>query len=129
MASRRKLIGPQVAADVDERSAICLPVGPLELHGPHLLLNTDPVIAERFAAPMAAHVAARNAVQVVPRRSRDVRVTFSLRCRRGGNTSCERHRVRGGKLYGLPHAWVSHPLTQSSARRRRSLVRRLFAQD
>ncbi|WEH40969.1 creatininase family protein [Streptomyces sp. AM 2-1-1] len=61
-----KLTGPQVTADVGDRSVICLPVGSLEQHGPHLPLNTDTVIAERFAARLAAHVADRHDLWVVP---------------------------------------------------------------
>lgn len=60
------LSGPQVSADLSERSVICLPVGSLEQHGPHLPLNTDTVIAERFAVRLAAHVADRHDLWMVP---------------------------------------------------------------
>ncbi|MFI7336979.1 creatininase family protein [Streptomyces sp. NPDC050085] len=61
-----RLTAPRVTAELTEQSIICLPVGSLEQHGPHLPLNTDTVIAERFAARLATHVADRHDLWVVP---------------------------------------------------------------
>ncbi|MFF1588245.1 creatininase family protein [Streptomyces sp. NPDC058286] len=61
-----RLTAPQVAEDLSEQTMICLPVGSLEQHGPHLPLNTDTVIAERFAARLATHVVGRHDLWVVP---------------------------------------------------------------
>ncbi|MEV0702672.1 creatininase family protein [Saccharopolyspora sp. NPDC050389] len=61
-----KLTAPRIAVELSERSILCLPVGSLEQHGPHLPLNTDTVIAERFADRLAAHVTQRHDVWVVP---------------------------------------------------------------
>ncbi|MFD7444000.1 creatininase family protein [Streptomyces sp. NPDC059909] len=61
-----KLTAPRAAAELSERSVLCLPVGSFEQHGTHLPLDTDTVIAERFAARLAAHVAGRHDLWVVP---------------------------------------------------------------
>lgn len=61
-----RLTAPRVPAEMNERSILCLPVGSLEQHGPHLPLGTDTVIAERFAAHLAAHVAGRHDLWVAP---------------------------------------------------------------
>ena len=48
----RRLIGELTYLDVSERlrasSILCLPVGSIEQHGPHLPINTDVVLAEEF---------------------------------------------------------------------------------
>ncbi|MFI1868567.1 creatininase family protein [Streptomyces jumonjinensis] len=61
-----KLTAPRVTAELNERSVLCLPVGSLEQHGPHLPLDTDTVIAEGLALRLAAHVANRHDLWVVP---------------------------------------------------------------
>ncbi|MEU7581986.1 creatininase family protein [Streptomyces sp. NPDC041068] len=61
-----RLTAPRVTSELSERSILCLPLGSLEQHGPHLPLNTDAVIAERFAARLATHVADRHDLWVVP---------------------------------------------------------------
>ncbi|WP_185447031.1 creatininase family protein [Kribbella qitaiheensis] len=61
-----RLTAPCVSSELSEQSILCLPVGSLEQHGPHLPLNTDAVIAERFAARLATHVADRYDLWVVP---------------------------------------------------------------
>jgi creatinine amidohydrolase/Fe(II)-dependent formamide hydrolase-like protein len=38
-----------VASSLHETSILCLPMGSMEQHGPHLPLNTDAVLAEAFA--------------------------------------------------------------------------------
>ncbi|MFI6575388.1 creatininase family protein [Nocardiopsis sp. NPDC050513] len=42
------LTAPQVPASLGADSVLCLPVGACEQHGPHLPLDTDTTIAERF---------------------------------------------------------------------------------
>ncbi|MGW3031241.1 creatininase family protein [Streptomyces sp. NPDC001178] len=60
------LTAPRAAAELSERSLLCLPLGSLEQHGPHLPLDTDTVIAERFAHRLAAYVADRHDLWVGP---------------------------------------------------------------
>ncbi|MER7672024.1 creatininase family protein [Kitasatospora sp. NPDC096128] len=43
-----RLAAPDVAAGLGAGSVLCLPIGSVEQHGPHLPLNTDTVIAEQF---------------------------------------------------------------------------------
>ena len=43
--------------EVDRPTAVFVPLGSTEQHGPHLPLSTDAVIAERVAAALAAHPA------------------------------------------------------------------------
>src|ERR1039458_7285209 len=47
-----RLIGeltfPEVSKLLSESSILCLPIGSIEQHGPHLPLNTDVVLAEEF---------------------------------------------------------------------------------
>ncbi|WP_329581865.1 creatininase family protein [Kitasatospora sp. NBC_01250] len=43
-----RLAAPVVAAELGAGSVLCLPIGSVEQHGPHLPLNTDTVIAEQF---------------------------------------------------------------------------------
>ncbi|GAA4900428.1 creatininase family protein [Streptomonospora salina] len=61
-----RLTAPRLTAELSERSLLCLPVGSLEQHGPHLPLNTDTVIAERFATYLAAEAVDRHNLWVVP---------------------------------------------------------------
>jgi creatinine amidohydrolase/Fe(II)-dependent formamide hydrolase-like protein len=50
MAGRHRAIGeltsPEIATSLGAHSVLCLPMGSMEQHGPHLPLNTDTVIAE-----------------------------------------------------------------------------------
>nr|WP_131098247.1 creatininase family protein [Streptomonospora litoralis]QBI53980.1 Creatinine amidohydrolase [Streptomonospora litoralis] len=55
-----RLTAPRITAELSERSILCLPVGSVEQHGPHLPLNTDMVIAERSTTHLAAEVADRH---------------------------------------------------------------------
>jgi creatinine amidohydrolase len=48
------LSSPEAAARVSERSILCLPLGAIEQHGPHLPLNTDAIIAEGLARRLVA---------------------------------------------------------------------------
>jgi creatinine amidohydrolase len=43
-----ELTSPEIAERLRASSILCLPVGAIEQHGPHLPLNTDTVIAEGF---------------------------------------------------------------------------------
>ena len=51
-ASPGRLIGEltflEISKFLSERSILCLPIGSIEQHGPHLPLNTDVVLAEGF---------------------------------------------------------------------------------
>ncbi|GAA3046182.1 creatininase family protein [Streptomyces glomeratus] len=60
------LTAPRVAAELGERSVLCLPLGSVEQHGPHLPLDTDTVIAEQFAHRLATYVAGRHDLWVGP---------------------------------------------------------------
>ncbi|MCP9207172.1 creatininase family protein [Streptomyces sp. NEAU-Y11] len=60
------LTAPLAAVELSERSVLCLPLGSVEQHGPHLPLDTDTVIAERFAHSLAAQVADRHDLWVGP---------------------------------------------------------------
>ncbi len=46
----------EIVAEMQQRPLIFLPVGPLEWHGPHLPLGTDPLVAHRVALRVAARV-------------------------------------------------------------------------
>lgn len=48
------LTSPEVATRLSPRSILCLPIGSIEQHGPHLPLNTDVVLAEEFTRRMIA---------------------------------------------------------------------------
>jgi creatinine amidohydrolase/Fe(II)-dependent formamide hydrolase-like protein len=45
-----ELTSPEVGARLRAGSILCLPMGSMEQHGPHLPLNTDTVLAEAFAS-------------------------------------------------------------------------------
>src|SRR5476651_374022 len=53
-----RLIGeltfPEVSKLLSESSILCLPIGSIEQHGPHLPLNTDVVLAEEFTRRIIA---------------------------------------------------------------------------
>src|SRR3954467_10961527 len=42
------LTSQEIASALRESSILCLPMGSMEQHGPHLPLNTDTVLAEAF---------------------------------------------------------------------------------
>jgi creatinine amidohydrolase/Fe(II)-dependent formamide hydrolase-like protein len=44
----------EVSKRLSERSILCLPVGSIEQHGPHLPLNTDVMLAEEFSRRIVA---------------------------------------------------------------------------
>lgn len=58
MPHATRLIGeltfPEVSTRLGERSVLCLPIGSIEQHGPHLPLNTDVVLAEEFTRRIVA---------------------------------------------------------------------------
>lgn len=47
------LTSPDIAKRLSKSSVLCLPLGAIEQHGPHLPLNTDLVIAENIARLMS----------------------------------------------------------------------------
>lgn len=49
-----ELTFPEVATRLSSRSILCLPIGSIEQHGPHLPLNTDAVLAEAFTRRIVA---------------------------------------------------------------------------
>jgi creatinine amidohydrolase len=44
----------EITTFLSERSILCLPIGSIEQHGPHLPLNTDVVLAEEFSRRIVA---------------------------------------------------------------------------
>src|SRR5215470_3782002 len=48
------LTSPEVSRSLRKSSILCLPVGSIEQHGPHLPLNTDTVLAEAFTQAFIA---------------------------------------------------------------------------
>lgn len=58
MPHEKRLIGELTSQDIAERlrasSILCLPIGSIEQHGPHLPLNTDVVLAEEFTRRIIA---------------------------------------------------------------------------
>jgi creatinine amidohydrolase/Fe(II)-dependent formamide hydrolase-like protein len=57
MPSRRllgELSSPEVARSLTARSILCLPLGAIEQHGPHLPLNTDVIVAEGLTQAIVA---------------------------------------------------------------------------
>jgi creatinine amidohydrolase/Fe(II)-dependent formamide hydrolase-like protein len=48
------LTSPEAAQAIGKDAVLCLPMGSLEQHGPHLPLNTDTVLAEAFSAAIVA---------------------------------------------------------------------------
>lgn len=49
-----ELTFPEIATRLTARSLLCLPVGSIEQHGPHLPLNTDAVLAEEITRRVVA---------------------------------------------------------------------------
>lgn len=60
------LTSPEAAEQITSDSILCLPIGSTEQHGPHLPLNTDTVIAERFAHRIAEHFTDQHDLWVLP---------------------------------------------------------------
>ena len=50
----RELTYAEVSGRLRESSVVCLPIGAIEQHGPHLPLNTDLIIAEALLARLIA---------------------------------------------------------------------------
>ena len=48
-----ELTSPEISRRLQETSVLCLPIGAIEQHGPHLPLNTDAVIAQELARRVA----------------------------------------------------------------------------
>jgi creatinine amidohydrolase len=46
----------EIVAERERTSIVYLPVGPLEWHGPHLPMGTDPLLAEKIALELARQV-------------------------------------------------------------------------
>jgi creatinine amidohydrolase len=58
MKERRfeRLLPAEIVAEMKQRPLIFLPLGPLEWHGPHLPLGTDPMVAHAVALRVASKV-------------------------------------------------------------------------
>src|SRR6266508_1225741 len=58
MSAKTRLIGELTFTDVSQRlrnaSVLCLPIGAIEQHGPHLPLNTDVIVAEAITSAVVA---------------------------------------------------------------------------
>src|SRR6058998_1474848 len=50
-----ELTSPEVRGHLKATSILCLPLGSIEQHGPHLPLNTDIVVAEGLTRAIVAH--------------------------------------------------------------------------
>lgn len=61
-----QLIAPDIPARLSRRSVLVLPIGSTEQHGPHLPLNTDTVIAERFTELLVEHYGGRHDLWALP---------------------------------------------------------------
>ena len=55
-----RLAAPAALTELTAESVLCLPIGSHEQHGPHLPLNTDTVIAERFTAMLVQRYGERH---------------------------------------------------------------------
>src|SRR3974390_3774386 len=49
-----ELTSTEIATRLNARSILCLPIGSIEQHGPHLPLNTDAVLAEELTRRIVA---------------------------------------------------------------------------
>lgn len=61
-----QLTAPDVSARLSRQSVLCLPIGSVEQHGPHLPLNTDTVIAERFTQQLVERYGDQHGLWVLP---------------------------------------------------------------
>ncbi|WP_127360952.1 creatininase family protein [Actinacidiphila soli] len=61
-----QLTAPDVTARLSRRSVLCLPIGSVEQHGPHLPLNTDTIIAERFTQQIVERYGDQHDLWVLP---------------------------------------------------------------
>ena len=50
-----QLTSPEISRLLSKTSILCLPLGSIEQHGPHLPLDTDTVLAETFTQAVIAH--------------------------------------------------------------------------
>lgn len=61
-----QLTAPDVTARLSRQSILCLPIGSVEQHGPHLPLNTDTGIAERFTQQLVERYGDQHDLWVLP---------------------------------------------------------------
>jgi creatinine amidohydrolase/Fe(II)-dependent formamide hydrolase-like protein len=54
-----ELTSPEISKSVRKNAILCLPIGSIEQHGPHLPLNTDTVLAEAFTRAIIARWSAK----------------------------------------------------------------------
>jgi creatinine amidohydrolase/Fe(II)-dependent formamide hydrolase-like protein len=50
-----ELTSPEISHSLSKTSILCMPIGSIEQHGPHLPLNTDIVLAEALTQAIIAH--------------------------------------------------------------------------
>jgi creatinine amidohydrolase len=68
--SSKYYLGRLTACDLKSHlsrdSVLCLPIGAWEQHGPHLPLNTDTILADRFAFQVAEHWHKEHDIWILP---------------------------------------------------------------
>jgi len=61
-----ELTSPEISKSLRKTSILCMPIGSIEQHGPHLPLNTDTVLAEAFTQAIVARWGDRHDLWQLP---------------------------------------------------------------